>query len=184
MDNQTRVSERQRKTWMVRRALALVFLALVAAVIVLAVKSCGGKKQDDAAPRIGYAEGVVATESDALQKAVDEMYRRANESGITLEYRNDAESADGKNFSCYIANAKENEYDMYIDIYADEALTDEIFLSQLLRPGTAFDHITLKKALDKGDHRVFAAFTQIVEENGEQAIHGQVVVTMDFHVTG
>lgn len=183
MDKQTRVSERQRRIWMVRRVLALVFLALIVAVIVLAVKSCGGKKQEDAAPKIGYAEGVVATDADELQKAVDELAKRSDEPGIALEYQNEATSTDGVNFDCYIANSAQNEHDMYIDVYADDRLTDEIFLSELLRPGTAFEHIKLNKALDKGSHTVYVAFTQVGDVDGEQTILGQVMVTMDFTVS-
>ena len=185
MGNRTQPTEEQRKAWRIRRILALVFVALVAAVVVLAVRSFGGgnAKKTDEAPRIGYAEGVVATESDSLQKAVDDMYEKAKNPGIALEYKNDAVSSDGVNFDCYIANSAANQYDMYIDIYADEALTDEIFLSELLRPGTAFDQIRINKRLSAGEHVVYVAFTQVEEVNGEQALHAQVMVTMNFHVS-
>ena len=71
--------------------------------------------QDGETPKLGYAEGTTVVEDpDALQKAVDEMYAHAAEGGVTLEYKNDARSTDGENFSCYIANAAENRYDMYL----------------------------------------------------------------------
>ncbi len=63
-------------------------------------------------------------------------FEQARQPGVTLEYKNDARSEDGENFSCYIANAVENAYDMYIQIFADAELTDQLLLTGLLRPGT------------------------------------------------
>jgi hypothetical protein len=134
-------------------------------------------------PRIGRAEGLTVVEDpDALKKTVQEMYKRANEPGIGLEFKNDAFSNNGIDFSCYIANAVSNSYDMYLQIFADDALEDEIFLSGLVAPGEAFDHISLSHALETGTHRVFVAFTQVEETNGVQSIHAQTLFTMDFHV--
>ena len=136
----------------------------------------------DGAPPLGYAEGLtVVDDPNALQNAVDDMYKKAAEGNMALEYQNEAASTDGKTFSCYIANSQANSYDMYIDIYADQALTDEIYLSGLVPPGQAFREIELKKALPAGTHRVYVAFTQV--EDDHAAIHGQVMVTMDFTVT-
>lgn len=156
---------------------------LLAVCLLLSCTACQSeeKPEQSQTPKIGYAEGVTVVEDpDALQKAVDEMYAKAAEGGVGLEYKNDAFSTDGLNFECYIANASNNKYDMYIQIFADEALTDELYLSQLLRPGTAFDALELERELDPGDHRVYVAFTQVEEDLA--TIHAQVMVTMDFHV--
>ena len=137
--------------------------------------------QDGETPKLGYAEGTTVVEDpDALQKAVDEMYAHAAEGGVTLEYKNDARSTDGENFSCYIANAAENRYDMYLQIFADSELTDQLLLTGLIRPGSAFDNISLEHPLDPGTHRVYVAFTQVEEDL--ETIHAQVMVTMDFTV--
>lgn len=134
--------------------------------------------------RIGYAsEGVTAVDDpEALSRAVQAMYDAAQEPGISLEYENDAYSEDGINFDCYIANAGVNEYDMFIALYADANYQDELFLSGLLRPGQAFDSVKLNHALNPGDNTVYCAFTQIAEENGEQVIHDQIIITLNFHV--
>lgn len=134
--------------------------------------------------RIGYAEeGVTAVDDpDALQKAVDAAYAQAAEEGIALEYKNVAYSSDGTTFECYIANAEQNKYDMFIAIFADPELSDELFLSQLLRPGTAFSSVALSHPLDEGTHEVYIVHTQVEEVDGEQAIRGQMTVTADFVV--
>jgi len=123
---------------------------------------------------IGYAQSVlVADDQDVVEPTPP--------GAITLEYHNDAFSEDGKAFQCYIMNAAENEYDMYIDIYSDAELTKEIYLSQLLRPGTGFDHIELDEALPVGAHQVFVVFTQV--EDDQKTLHNQTVITMNFNVT-
>jgi len=172
------------KKWLVPALLAIVILLLAVVVAVLLRKPEVEKpvnSPDNGTPKIGYAEGVVAVDdADALQKAVDEMYDKASQKGITTEYRNDASSTDGTNFDCYLGNAPENGYDMYIQIFSDAELTDQLFLSQLLRPGTVFENITLDHPLDAGTHRVYVALTQVEEDL--ETIHAQVFVTMDFTV--
>jgi hypothetical protein len=184
--------EEKKRTWILPAVFA-VLLALIAALLAAlllqgrsAQNAVVSTADDNSGLKVGYAsEGVtVVDDPDALQKAVDEMYRKAQEPGVALEYRNDAFSSDGVKFSCYIANSIDNAYDMFINIYADQALTDEIFLSELLRPGQAFEKITLKHSLGAGVHPVYVAFTQVEVVDGEQQIHQQVMVTMDFHVAG
>ena len=62
-------------------------------------------------------------------------------------------------------------------------MTDQLFLSQLVRPGSGFEKITLDRALDSGTNVVYVAVTLVdTEEDGTQSIKAQVVHTMDFHV--
>lgn len=172
--------KQSKQRWLIPALLAIVVL-LLAVILVFILSTEPVNIQDNETPKLGYAEGTTVVEDpDALQKAVDEMYAKAKEGNIALEYKNDAFSTDGTNFSCYIANSLSNSYDMYIQIFADEQLTDQLLLTGLIRPGTAFDSITLDHALDPGTHRVYVAFTQVEEDLA--AIHAQLFVTMDFTV--
>lgn len=167
-------------------AVAVAVVAVSAAVIVVTTsgrRSEAETPQDNAAPRIAYAtEGVTVLEDpDELSRLVREMYADVG-NVMALEYKNDAYSEDGRNFDCYIANSASNEYDMFIAIYADPGYEELLFLSDLLRPGSAFERIELEKALDWGEHEVYVAFTQVEEADGQQAIRGQNRVTMAFHV--
>jgi hypothetical protein len=135
--------------------------------------------------KVGYAtEGITATEDpEAFQKSVEEMYKKSQERGVAVTYKNDAFSSDGINFSCYIGNPQDSGYDMFIAIYGDDKFTDELYLSQLLKPGQAFEKLTLNHALDPGVNTVYVAFTQVEETEGEQSIRGQTVIAMKFHVS-
>lgn len=132
---------------------------------------------------IGYAEGVIETDDpNALQKAFDEAVEAGRGKGIAVYYRPEAISDDGITFRGRIGNSTANVNDLFIAIYGDSDFTDELFVSQLLRPGTAFDEITLNHALPVGRNTVYTAFTTVVQEDGETKIDQQQVVTIDFIV--
>lgn len=161
---------------------------MIAALLALCVLAGCAKKQEQETSnsgfRVGYAvEGVTAVEDpDAMSKLLDEAYQKAEEGRMALEYKSLATSDDGLNFSCYLANSVDNRYDMFIAIYGDTDFQDELYLSQLLRPGSAFNSITLEHALDPGTHEVYVVFTTVETTEDEQIIHGQNVMAMDFIV--
>ena len=175
------------KAWTKRVAL------LLAALMTLAAAGCAKQEttqevSEEEAPKrnlvIGYAEeGVTMAENeDSLLKSVKKMLDSAEEMGVPLAYKNDAYSEDGTNFSCYIENA-DAKYDIFIQIFADEDFQDEVFLSKLLRPGQAFESITLSHALPKESvTRCYVSLTRVELADGEQTVHDQTFFTMDFHV--
>lgn len=166
--------------------LIIIIVLLLAVAAFLAVSKFGGKEPgteslgDASTPLIGYEEGVTALDEDSLQKAVDEMYAEAAKQGIPLSYENDANSLDGEKVHCYIANPEHSEYDIYIQVFADAELTDQLYLSGLIPPGKAVREINLDRRLEEGNHRIYVAYTQVEEDHA--TIRQQIVVTMDFHV--
>ena len=170
------------------KRLIAVIVGLVVVIMVMAFFLLFRKDEvsidDGDVPRIGYAtEAKVMLDQESLQAAADEAQKNAREGRISLQYQNDAFSKDGKTFSCYIANAPSNLYDMFLTIYADAALTDQIFLSGLVPPGSGFEEITLDHKLEQGDHTVYVAITQVdTGDDGEQTIKNQVMHTIEFHV--
>jgi len=168
------------------------FPLLVAVALSLSVLTGCGKKtaeEPEAEAKgngllIGYAsEGVIALDENSLQSAVDKAFSEANDPDhmITLNYQNNAYSSNGIDFQCYIGNA--NTVDMFVAIYGDRDFTDELYVSQLLRPGTAFESITLNHELPIGQNEVYCAFTKVKEVDGEQVITGQRIVTLQFFVS-
>lgn len=137
---------------------------------------------------IGYATGVVATDPETLQDQVDEMRRRSKEPGLSLEYKNEAYSQDGRTFACYIGNSAKNVDDMFITIYADPELTDILFLSELLVPGTRFEEITLERKLEPGRHEAYLVHTQVKENQEDPALlqemTAQIATTFTLVVEG
>lgn len=167
--------------------IAIVALIVViigaAGVVVYALNNQEADVPDNDGLTIGYASGSnVFLDEESLQAAMDQAI--ANDTSVSLRYQNDAISTDGVNFECYITNSPANRYDMFLTICADPAMEDIIFLSQLLRPGSGFEKITLNRALESGTHTVYVAVTLVdTQEDNTQVIKGQAVHTMDFHVS-
>lgn len=166
--------------------LIIIIVVLAAAAVVLVVGKFGEKPEeavigDASTPLIGYQEGLtVVDDADALQSAVDKMMKDAQDPGIPLNYQNVALSEDGQKFECYIANPADDAYDMYIQIFSDIELTDQLYLSGLIPPGKAMTQIFTEKPLPAGNNTVYVAFTQV--EDDHATIHNQILVTMEFMV--
>lgn len=158
---------------------------IVAAAIVGVGVFVATRSQSNNDLTIGYAaEASVMLDQNSLQAAFDEAMRNAAEGNVGLQYKNDAFSDNGTDFECYIVNSDTNIFDMFLSIFADAEMTDQLFLSGLVPPGSGFENITLEHALDPGDHTVYVVLTQVEtnEETGEQVIKNQITHTMDFHV--
>lgn len=163
----------------------VIVVAIAAAVIVVTQNKGSADDTEGGGNRIGYAtKGVTAVTEDGLQKAVEEMYAHKDDEPFHLWYKNAAFSENGKDFTCFLGNSADNTYDMYLQIFADAEHTDELFLSELIRPGTKFEQITLNRKLNPGNHTLYVGFTKVDDVDGEQIIHAQVFVAVDATVTG
>lgn len=169
-------SSPKRNKWIVLLFIAII--VLVTAVVLFFLWKSKGKEEDNGG-KIGYdANAVVVTDEDELQKLVDEINR--NDGKISLEYKNIATSKDGKNFSCYIANSVKNKYDMYLGIYTDADYTEELYLTQLMKPGSGIKNFQCKKKLKPGTYDVVLVFTLV--EHDHVTIHTQTNVTYTLNV--
>lgn len=172
-----------------KRLIAVIvglIIIIVALVLFLVFRKDTADIDDNGTPLIGYAaDAKVFLDQDSLQAAMDEAMRNAEDRNVALLYKNNAFSENGTDFECYIVNSAANKYDMFLTIFADESMTDQIFLSGLVPPGSGFENITLDHALEPGDHEVVVAVTQVETdaETGEQVVKNQVLHTMEFHVS-
>ena len=127
--------------------------------------------------------GVIPYAEDAVVLDEGDEIEPADQGWIDLKYNYQAFSRDGTHFSCLLANSASNEYNMFFDLFADVEATDRLFLSGLLPLGTALQSVTLNRALPVGSNTVYVAFNQVdTDENGEQVLVGQAVVTVEFIV--
>lgn len=165
--------------------LAAIIILLLAAVIVLLVVMLLRKEPEkpQEIPAAGgvltYDASVVLDDPETLQKLVDEMVRKAEEGMMTLEMQVDAVSSDGLTFSCYLANAVENNYDMFMTLYLDET-QEEIYRTGLIPLGGRIESFTLAEALEEGNHTCTLVFNQVEEDL--QTIHAQVNVGLNLIV--
>lgn len=178
-------AESQKKSNRIIIIIGAVIIALLIGVIVYLLTRPADMSIGEGDVPLGYAvDAKVMLDEDALRAAMEEAQRNAREGRIALRYQNNAYSDDGKTFTCLIANSSANAFDMFIALYADEELTDQLFLSGLVPPGSGFDEITLDHALPSGNNTVYAVLTQVTtDEEGNQMLKNQVAHTIQFHVS-
>lgn len=155
-----------------RGIIILLLLLLIGAAVVVYLRFF--RETDD--NRIPYAEGVVLQEDDEVEQV--------EKGWMKLTYNYKAFSNDGVIFSCLLTNDAANVYDMYFDIYADDTLEDRVYLSGLVRPGYGLLEIILDHELPVGTTTCYVVFNQVdTDEDGNQSIVNQMMVTVDFIVT-
>lgn len=166
------------------RIAALALSALLSVSLASGCAKQQTEERDDNEVQIGYAEAaIIVDDAEALRQAVEEAQERAKQPGVAIHYKPTAYSENGIDFTCDIGNPATSAYDEFITIYGDEAYNDELYVSQLLRPGYTLDSITLNHELNPGSHTVYLAFTQVeTKEDGKQAIKGQAYINMEFIV--
>jgi len=125
-------------------------------------------------PTLSYATGLTVIDEDTMKSAVEEAINKMGQ--IAVSYQGQATSSNGKDFSCYIANSQANEYDMYIGIYEGDVdeNAEPLFLSGLMRPGEAFESITLDRPLDPGTHECTLSMTLVADDH--QTLKGQTLL--------
>lgn len=166
---------------------------LIAVIVLLLLAIAGGcvyffffrEKPEEEPSGVGYAmnAGVVLSQEE-LDAAMAEAAANAAAGRVALSYKNGAYSDDGENFDCYIVNSARNQYDMFLAMYTDAELTDQVFLSGLIPPGSGYEELTLNRKLEKGTHTIFVVITQVdTDEEGNEFIVNQVSHTMDFNVS-
>lgn len=161
---------------------------LIAVIILLLLAIAAGcvyffiirKDPDDG---LEFGVGVALTQEE-LDAAMADAARNSAGGGVALKYRNDAYSEDGTSFDCYILNSESNLYDMFFEIYADNDLTDRLFISSLIPRGSGYNKLKLERPLEKGDHMLYVhVATVTTDEDGKEKIAAEITHTMDFHVS-
>jgi len=178
--------EEQKKKNNVWKILTVIIACVLVCVIVIQVlPKKDSKNQEETTQslmqngQLGYQGNVVVSDQDDLQALADGMMERAQEGNMALEMQNVARSTDGKKFACYIANSIKNSYDMFLAIYLDDALTDQVMITGLIAPGSAIDNFETSKKIENNTS-AYLVLTQV--EADRSTIHSQVVVQIDLKV--
>lgn len=162
--------------------LLIVIVMIMAGMVIFFLVSKNDTENVTDGPSLGMAveSNIILDDPKTLQDAVDEMIKKAEEGRMTLEMKVDAYSSDGESFKCYLANAKENNYDMFMVLYLDED-QNEIYRSGLIPIGARIESFETSYKLKAGTHVGTLTFYQ-VEEDGE-TIHSQVNVGLNMYVS-
>ena len=130
--------------------------------------------------KLGYEGNIVLNKEDDLQALVDGMVEKAEEGQMALEFKNTAISTDGKKFSCYIANSIKNNYDMFLALYTDDTLQEEMMLTGLIPSGSGIETFEVNNKLEPGTYDTRLVLTQV--EADRATIHSQLVLAFELIV--
>ncbi len=157
----------------------LIFAVLVIAGLTVTLVFVLSDKDNDSpggvsgnnTPQLGYQEGVVVLDENALQQAVENLLEKTKDGYMTANYNREAVSGDGSNFVCYINNSPKNKYDMYINIYLDGDLEKQVLLTGLIPVGSGIDKFVSEIPLEPGQYNALLVLTQV--EDDHSTIHAQ-----------
>lgn len=167
--------------------LSAIIGVLVIGLVVTAVLfllNPGGSADDGRTPdiTIGYEQnGVVAIKPDDINAIFGQMVDEAQDGMMDLSYKHIALSADGVNFVCSLGNSASNKYDMYMNLYLDNSLEQQLLLTGLIPPGSKIEEFESEIPLDPGTYDAILVFTQVASDHA--TIKGQVMVVLHLVVT-
>jgi len=144
-----------------------------------AVTTDSDQKSGNNPLQLGYDSAAVALDENGLEKQIEEM-RKNSEGSVSLEYKNEAESTNGKEFDCYLANSELNTEDMFFAIFTDASMTEQMYLSGLLKPGTSIQKFTSEIPLEKGEYSAVCVFTTVSDDH--ETMTSQVAVELKLTV--
>lgn len=168
------LDQKNKKLALLAVILCALLLAAIVCGVVLYFRNAGNKDKEN--NPIGYESAVVVTDQEGAQK----LGKKPDKGSMALEYKHVAASSDGRRFSCYLANAAENGCDMYMGIYLDQELTDEVLLTKLIPPGSGLESFETSRQLEPGNYDAVLVFTTVRDDH--KTIKNQVCVAYTLTV--
>lgn len=182
--------EKEKSNTKLKVVFAVVIVALLAVIGVLVYKLThipepeAPQVQESVQPEgnlFDYDDSAVAIDEDSLAKALSDMADKVKDGNMSLEMKTTASSSDGLNFSCKLANAPENRYDMFMTLYLDET-GEELYRSGLIPLGMEINNFQISRKLAPGTYESTLVYTQVNDD--KSTVHASVNVGLTLNVVG
>lgn len=183
---------KNKSLWIILAIVVVLLLAVVAVLVAILFNknansgNSGISEQGAVVNSLGanggvlaYETNAVATDAETLQDMFDKMVEEAKEGTMALEMQTEANSVNGTDFTCYIANAYNNKYDMFVIIYDDDT-QQELYRSGLIPLGSRIESFTSSVKLEPGTHVATIVYNQV--EDDHATIHAQVNIGLNLIV--
>ncbi len=156
-------------------------LAIAFAVYWFAIKDSSKEEEPttENTGAIGYESDIVLEDAKDLNDKIKDMIKQVEEGQMSLELKTQANSSNGKDFVCYLANSKKNTYETYLVITLDDT-NEEIYRSGLIPIGGRIEKFTSKKELETGRHMATLTYYQV--ESDQKTVHANVAVEFTLEV--
>ncbi len=122
--------------------------------------------------------GVVSP--DKVKEWNEQAIKEMQDNEIPMIFSPTATSTDGVNFECEIGNPPGAKYYMYLDLYSDVSLEEEVYLSGLLEPGKGITSFSTSKTFPKGETDAVLVFTTVRDD--QKTIVAQTMVYLTLQV--
>ncbi len=117
---------------------------------------------------------------DKLQAWNESVLAEMEDNQIPIIFSPTATSAAGENFLCEIGNPTGAKYYIYLDMYSDASLEEEVYLSGLLAPGQGITSFKTNRAFPKGETDIVLVIST-VQEN-KTTIVAQTMMALTLQV--
>lgn len=117
---------------------------------------------------------------DKLKEWNESVLAEMEDNEIPVTFSPTATSTDGVNFSCEIGNPPGAKYYIYLDMYSDTSLREEVYLSGLLAPGQGIFNFTTNRAFPKGETDIVLVITTV--QDNRTAIVAQTMMVLTLQV--
>lgn len=117
---------------------------------------------------------------DKLKEWNESVLAEMEDNQIPIMFSPTAISKDGKNFSCEIGNPPGAKYYIYLDMYSDTTLSEEVYLSGLLDGGQGITTFETSKTFPKGETDIVLVVSTVQEDR--KTIVAQTMVALTLQV--
>ena len=172
---------------------AVIIIVLLVVCIILLVTRPGNSSENFDASQSGYQVGNQPSEvSSVLDRGfvddtntndiVTDMAEQVKEGmfhcSMTFDWT--FENSNSVSPNAYVANAEDNRYTLYFDVYEKET-NELLFSSPLLPVGSEFKEVKLEKALAPGDYKAIVMYTLVNEDYEEVSSAGFTITISILH---
>lgn len=170
-----------KKTIIILLVIIIALLVLGGAVLIFALNRSdneNGSQSESTGKQIPLEVTAGVLSPDKLKEWNEQALKEMEDNQIPIIYSPTAKSEDGVNFTCDIGNPEGAKYYMYLDLYADTSLEEEVYLSGLIEPGKGITSFTTNRAFPQGETDAVLVFTTVQDDMKTIVAQTMVVLTL------
>lgn len=115
---------------------------------------------------------------DKLKEWNESVLAEIEDNQVPIIFAPTATSVDGENFSCEIGNPAGAKYYIYLDMYSDTSLSEEVYLSGLLAPGQGITGFKTNKSFSTGETDIVLVITTVQDDRKTIVAQTMMVLTL------
>lgn len=166
--------------------LIIIIVLLIAGGVTFFIMSAnrsdnGGESTPTGGKEIPLEVNAGVLSPDTMKEWNESVLAEMEDNQVPIIYAPNATSADGENFLCEIGNPEGAKYYIYLDMYSDTTLSEEVYLSGLLAPGQGITSFKTNRAFPKGETDIVLVISTV--QDNKTTIVAQTMVVLTLQVS-